>query len=133
MIFQFKSFPYFQKNLISFIKTNFLRKEILKRSNFYSDYTSICQTRYKISFDNIIPNNLFVFRYCQLKDKNPLLQTIIDCSLYFEFLFFYYTIILLYYNCNRESLLYIVFKKRQKRIARILIRISILDGLVLSL
>ena len=133
LISQLKSFPRLQKNLISFMRTDFLRKEILKRSSFYSDYTSACQARHEISLDDVIPNNLFVFRHCQLRDEDPLLQTIIDCSSCFEFLLFYHTITPSYYNRDGESLLYMALKKRRKRIARILIRTSTLDGLALPL
>lgn len=70
LISQLNIFPHLQKHLISFMSTDVLRKEILKRSSFYSDYTSACLARQEISLEDVIPNNPIVFHHCQLRDED---------------------------------------------------------------
>lgn len=115
-----------RKTFVPFI---LLRKEILEQLNFYSDYSSAYQNCQEISLDDVIPNNPFVFRHCQIREKDPLSRTIIDSPSCFRFLLFYRTIAPSYYNRHGESLLYMALTKQRKRIAGILIRTSTLDDL----
>ncbi|OQE23933.1 hypothetical protein PENSTE_c008G08698 [Penicillium steckii] len=130
---QLEGFPRLQKNLISLMRADFLREEILKRSSAYSDYNSARQARQRILPDDVMPNNLFDFRHCQSRDEGLLLQTIIDCSSCFELLLSNHTIAPSCYNRDGESPLYMALTRRMKRIARMIIGTSTLDGLALPL
>lgn len=112
LLSQVKSFPRFRRNLIGFMETEWLRKEIQKQCNLYNDYDSVYQDRQKFLID-------WMLRHPK-RAKDPVSWTILECPSCFRFLLYYRVILPSYYNHDGESFLYTALIHRNKTIAKLL-------------
>jgi hypothetical protein len=123
LLSQVKSFPHLRRNMTSFMRTEWFRKEIQKQCNLYGDYNSAYQNR------QTIPSHCVADLMCRTGEKDLVSWTISECPSCFRFLLYHRTILPSYYNHDGECLLYMALCHRRKRAATILVRSLTIESL----
>jgi hypothetical protein len=119
LLSQVEGFPGLRQNLISFMRTECLRKEIQKRCNLYSEYNCASQDREAI-LSNRMTHQFYAFLHFRQRETDLVSWAIPKCPSCIRFLLYYRAIRPSYYNSDGESLLYLALTHRKKKIARIL-------------